>query len=90
MYDAIILGARVAGSATGKPLARMGFPSGTLSTHYLHSRGMAKLQRWGLREALAATGCPPVRDAALDFGAIVPPAKVAEIMAGSYVAGSAS
>ena len=46
-YDAIIVGARVAGSATGLLLARKGlkvllvdrasFPSDTISTHYVRS-----------------------------------------------------
>ena len=46
MYDAIVVGARVAGSPTAMLLARQGhrvllvdragFPSDTLSTHYIH------------------------------------------------------
>jgi flavin-dependent dehydrogenase len=60
MHDAIVVGARCAGSPTAMLLARMGyrvllvdragFPSDTLSTHYIHQPGVARLQRWGLLE----------------------------------------
>ena len=78
MYDAIIVGARAAGSPTGMLLARKGhrvlvvdragFPSDTLSTHYIHQPGVARLRRWGLLDRLAATGCPPARDLVFDVG----------------------
>ena len=55
MYDAIIVGARAAGSPTAMLLARKGhrvlvvdrasFPSDTLSTHYIHQPGVARLRR---------------------------------------------
>lgn len=71
MYDAIIAGARVAGAPTAMLLARLGyrvllvdrdrFPSDTLSTHYIHQPGVAKLKEWGLLERVLATGCPPIR-----------------------------
>ena len=77
-YDAIIVGARCAGSPTAMLLARMGyrvllvdrasFPSDTLSTHVLHPLGTAALARWGLLERLVATGCPPIDTYAFDFG----------------------
>lgn len=77
-YDAIVIGARCAGSPTAMLLARQGhrvllvdkatFPSDTLSTHLLHPPGMAAMERWGLRGALAATGCPPVTRYSFDFG----------------------
>ena len=70
MYDAIIVGARCAGSPTAMLLARMGyrtllvdkahFPSDTISTHILWPHGAELLHRWGLFDPLAATGCPPV------------------------------
>ena len=70
MYDAIIVGARCAGSPTAMLLAREGyrillvdkatFPSDTISTHILWPHGAALMDRWGLLDALAATGCPPV------------------------------
>ncbi|MDB5096292.1 MAG: FAD-binding monooxygenase [Cyanobacteria bacterium RYN_339] len=58
MWDAIIVGARCAGSATALLLARQGhkvllldrasFPSDTLSTHFLWPRGCSYLNRWGV------------------------------------------
>lgn len=88
MYDAIIVGARAAGSPTAMLLARKGyrvllvdraaFPSDTLSTHYIHQPGIARLRRWGLLERLEATGCPPIRAMSFDVGpfalAAAPPA----------------
>ena len=78
MYDAIVVGARCAGSPTAMLLARSGrrvllldratFPSDTLSTHYIHQSGVARLARWGLKERLAATGCPPIRRYTFDVG----------------------
>jgi flavin-dependent dehydrogenase len=78
MYDAIVVGARCAGSPTAMLLARKGyrvllldrdtFPSDHLSTHWIHQPGMARLKRWGLRERLVATRCPPITAIAVDFG----------------------
>jgi flavin-dependent dehydrogenase len=78
MYDAIIVGARAAGSPTAMLLARKGhrvllvdratFPSDTLSTHYIHQPGVARLKRWGLLGRLVATGCPPSRNLVFDVG----------------------
>ena len=77
-YDAIVVGARCAGSPTAMLLARKGyrvlvvdrarFPSDTVSTHILHPLGAAALSRWGLLDRLAATGCPPIHTYAFDFG----------------------
>jgi len=77
-YDAVIVGARCAGSPTAMLLARKGyrvllvdratFPSDTVSTHVIHPMGAAALARWGLRDRLAATGCPPIDTYAFDFG----------------------
>jgi flavin-dependent dehydrogenase len=81
MYDAIVIGARVAGASTAMLLARKGyrvlavdrdtFPSDTLSTHIIHAPGVAALHRWGLLDRLAATGCPPIDSYRLDFGPVV-------------------
>jgi 2-polyprenyl-6-methoxyphenol hydroxylase-like FAD-dependent oxidoreductase len=70
MYDAIIVGARCAGSPTAMLLARQGFkvlvveratfPSDTISTHILWPHGAEILKRWGLLHRLAATGAPPI------------------------------
>jgi 2-polyprenyl-6-methoxyphenol hydroxylase-like FAD-dependent oxidoreductase len=78
MYDAIVVGARCAGSPTAMLLARKGykvlvvdrarFPSDTISTHLLHPPGVAALRRWGLLDRLTATGCPPIDTYAFDFG----------------------
>jgi len=79
MYDAIIVGARCAGSPMAMLLARQGcrvllvdkatFPSDTISTHILWPHGAALMDRWGLLGELAATGCPPVaRQLTFDVG----------------------
>jgi 2-polyprenyl-6-methoxyphenol hydroxylase-like FAD-dependent oxidoreductase len=78
MYDAIVVGARVAGSPTAMLLARQGhrvllvdratLPSDTLSTHYIHQPGIARLRRWGLLDRLAETSCPPIRAMTFDVG----------------------
>ena len=77
-YDAIVIGARCAGSPTAMLLARKNyrvllldkatFPSDTMSTHLVHPPGVAALKRWGLLERLEATGCPPVETYSFDFG----------------------
>jgi flavin-dependent dehydrogenase len=77
-YDAIIVGARCAGSPTAMLLARKGykalvvdkatFPSDTISTHLIHPLGVAALKRWGLLDRVLATGCPPIDLYAFDFG----------------------
>lgn len=79
-YDVIVVGARCAGSPTAMLLARQGhrvllvdratFPSDTVSTHVVHAPGVAALARWGLLEAVTASGCPPVEEYAFDFGPI--------------------
>ncbi|MFF7335536.1 NAD(P)/FAD-dependent oxidoreductase [Streptomyces sp. NPDC090306] len=87
MYDVIVVGARVAGAASALLLARAGhrvllvdrarFPSDTLSTHYIHQPGVARLARWGVLDAVRATGCPAldrtvyqVEDVRLDGGTV--------------------
>ena len=77
-FDAIVIGARCAGAPTALLLARRGyrvllvdratFPSDTVSTHVIHAPGVAALERWGLRGALAGTGCPPISTYSFDFG----------------------
>jgi 2-polyprenyl-6-methoxyphenol hydroxylase-like FAD-dependent oxidoreductase len=48
------------------------FPSDTLSTHILWPHGAERLDRWGLLERLAATGCPPIaRQMIFDVGPFV-------------------
>ena len=70
MYDAIVIGARCAGSPTAMLLARKGyrvlivdrarFPSDTVSTHIIWPHGAELMDRWGLLDRLADTGCPPI------------------------------
>ena len=77
-YDAIVVGARCAGSPIAMLLARKGykvlvvdrasFPSDTISTHLVHPPGVAALERWGLLDRLVATGCPPIDTYSFDFG----------------------
>jgi 2-polyprenyl-6-methoxyphenol hydroxylase-like FAD-dependent oxidoreductase len=77
-YDVIVVGSRCAGSPTAMLLARKGyrvllvdratFPSDTISTHVVHPLAVAALRRWGLADALAATGCPPIATYGFHFG----------------------
>jgi len=80
-YDAIVVGARCAGSPTAMLLARKGyrvlvvdratFPSDTISTHVVQPLAVAALERWGLAGRVAATGCPPIHTYTFDFGPVV-------------------
>ena len=86
MHDVIIVGARVAGSATALLLARAGlkvlvvdraaFPSDTLSTHQVQVPGVARLARWGLLDAIMTAGTPPTRSVRFDQGAAAFTARV--------------
>ena len=77
-YDAIVVGARVAGSSTAMLLARRGhsvlavdrasFPSDTLSTHQVQVPGVARLARWGLLRRLADADTPAARKVRFDPG----------------------
>src|SRR6266511_4249905 len=70
--------ARDAGSPTAMLLARAGhrvllvdrasFPSDTMSTHLIHPPGVAALDRWGLLDRLASSGCPPIATYQIAFG----------------------
>ena len=67
-YDVIVVGGRVAGAATAMLLARAGLRvlvieaarqgTDTLSTHALMRGGVLQLHRWGLLDAVIATGTP--------------------------------
>ena len=79
-YDAIVVGARCAGSPIAMLLARHGhrvlltdratFPSDTVSTHVIHPPGVAALRHWGLLDRLTRTRCPPIHTYTFDFGPI--------------------
>jgi 2-polyprenyl-6-methoxyphenol hydroxylase-like FAD-dependent oxidoreductase len=80
-YDAIVVGARCAGSPTAMLLARRGyrvllvdrasFPSDTLSTHQVQVPGVARLARWGLLDRVVAAGTPATRHVRFDPGPVV-------------------
>jgi 2-polyprenyl-6-methoxyphenol hydroxylase-like FAD-dependent oxidoreductase len=70
-YDAIVVGARVAGASTAMLLARSGarvalvdrsrYGTDTLSTHGLMRAGVLQLARWGLLDEVVAAGTPAIR-----------------------------
>ncbi|MBI2756907.1 MAG: NAD(P)/FAD-dependent oxidoreductase [Chloroflexi bacterium] len=71
VWDAIIVGARIAGTATAIGLARRGlrvlmldraaFPSDTLCTHYFQRDVAIQFARLGVLDEIEATGPPPLR-----------------------------
>ena len=77
-YDAIVVGARVAGAPTAMLLARAGARvllvdraqrgSDTQSTHALMRGAVLQLRRWGLLDRLIAGGTPPVRATTFRYG----------------------
>lgn len=80
MYDAIVIGARCAGSPTAMLLAQKGykvllvdkasFPSDTISTHGIWPPGVARLKRWGLLEKVIDSNCPAIGTIGFDVGPI--------------------
>ena len=78
MYDAIVIGARCAGSPTAMLLARKGhrvllleraaFPSDSIRNHFIQHSGVVQLHRWGLLPTVIASNCPPIRTFTTDFG----------------------
>jgi flavin-dependent dehydrogenase len=80
MYDAIVVGARCAGSPTAMLLARAGhrvlmvdkatFPSDKLSTHYIHPPGVQAMERWGVLDAVLATNVPAITKVTLYVGGV--------------------
>jgi flavin-dependent dehydrogenase len=77
-HDVVIVGARVAGSATAMLLARLGhdvvvvdqasFPSDTVSTHSIARSGVVQLQRWGLLDEVLDGGAPAIRQVSFHAG----------------------
>ncbi len=73
--DVVVVGARAAGAATAMLLARRGhhvvlldrddFPSDTVSTHQIARSGVVQLARWGLLDAVLASGAPALRGVSL-------------------------
>jgi 2-polyprenyl-6-methoxyphenol hydroxylase-like FAD-dependent oxidoreductase len=78
MYDAIVVGARCAGSPLAMLLARKGyrvalvdratFPSDVPHGHVILYRGVRFLRDWGLLERIERSNCPPIRRHTFDLG----------------------
>jgi flavin-dependent dehydrogenase len=76
--DVVVVGGRVAGSATAMLLARLGhdvvvvdqasFPSDTVSTHSIARSGVVQLRRWGLLDAVLDSGAPAIRQVTFNAG----------------------
>lgn len=80
--DVVVVGARCAGSAFARCLAKLGsrvvvvdqatFPSDMkLSTHLIWHAGVDILKEWGLLERLERAGTPLLKDFSLDLGQLV-------------------
>jgi len=77
-YDAVIVGARCAGAATGLLLARSGakvlvvdrqaYGSDTMSTHALMRGAVVQLKRWGLIPEITAADTPAIRSTTFHYG----------------------
>jgi flavin-dependent dehydrogenase len=77
-HDVVVVGARVAGSATAMLLARLGhdvvvvdqasLPSDTLSTHSIARSGVVQLHRWGLLDEVLDSGAPAIRQVTFNAG----------------------
>jgi flavin-dependent dehydrogenase len=76
--DVVVVGARVAGSATAMLLARQGVDvtvvdratelGDVLSTHAVSRGGVVQLDRWGLLDEVLASGAPAIRTVSFHFG----------------------
>jgi flavin-dependent dehydrogenase len=81
MYDAIVVGARCAGSPTAMLLARKGyrvllvdkasFPSDVANGYYVQQTGGARLKSWDLLDRVKASNCPPLLTLTFDFGEVI-------------------
>lgn len=79
-YDVIVVGARCAGAATARLLAAAGLdvllvdrtrlPADTVSTHALMLGGVIQLRRWGLLDAVAATGATAIEAVDISAGEV--------------------
>jgi flavin-dependent dehydrogenase len=88
-YDVVVVGARCAGASTARLLARAGLdvlvldrtrlPADTLSTHALMLAGVVQLARWGLLDAVSATGSTPIDGVDITAGPVSFTARVKNI-----------
>jgi 2-polyprenyl-6-methoxyphenol hydroxylase-like FAD-dependent oxidoreductase len=79
-YDVIVIGTREAGTTTAMLLARRGlrvlavdharFPSDALSSHQIQVPGIARRRRWGLLDAIEASGAPATTMVRFDPGPV--------------------
>jgi flavin-dependent dehydrogenase len=95
-YDAVVIGARCAGSATAMLLARAGarvllvdrqeHGSDTLSTHAMMRGGVIQLSRWGLLPEVIRAGTPRVSVTTFRYGdeAIAVPIRADALVDGLY------
>ena len=77
-YDAIVIGARCAGSPTAMLLARKGYQvllleraallSDVPRGHVIMPTGTALLKQWGLLDRVLASNCPPIAQLTIDLG----------------------
>jgi flavin-dependent dehydrogenase len=77
-HGVVVVGGRVAGSATAMLLARLGhdvvvldqasFPSDTVSTHSIARSGVVQLRRWGLLDEVLDSGAPAIRQVTFNAG----------------------
>ncbi|MDX1390643.1 MAG: FAD-dependent monooxygenase, partial [Acidobacteriota bacterium] len=77
-YDAVVVGARVAGASTAMLLAQSGlkvlvvergrYGSDTLSTLALMRGGVLQLARWGVLDAVREAGTPPIHATSFHYG----------------------
>ena len=77
-HDVVVVGGRVAGSATAMLLARLGhdvvvvdqgsFASDTISTHSIARSGVVQLHRWGLLDEVLDSGAPAIREVTFNAG----------------------
>ena len=80
--DAVVVGARCAGSAAAIALARAGrrvvaldrvaFPADTVSTHLLFPSGVAEIGRLGALDRVRALGAPPMPEALVGGAGLAP------------------
>ena len=77
-HDVVVVGGRVAGSATAMLLARLGhdvvvvdegsFASDTISTHAIARSGVVQLRRWDLLDEVLDSGAPAIRTVTFNAG----------------------